>query len=50
MILSWFGRMISHIRIEIMPNFHFRRQQWIILDNERKLDPAIYMNDEDFKS
>jgi len=32
--------MISHIGTEKGPNF-YGRQQWGILDNERKLDPAI---------
>jgi len=40
MILSWLEKVTSHMGTETRPQLNLR-QQWRILDNERKLDPVI---------
>jgi len=45
MIFSRFEKMICHGGIEIWPKLFFKRQQCGILDNERKLDPVMHIDE-----
>lgn len=42
MIFSWIERLHSHIETETKIKLNTSSQQWGILDNERKLDPATF--------